>query len=121
MPVNDKRRKTKPHEPPRPYEVHRPAAFTDGNGPAPAVVAVDAQPRAGEYPVPMTLSVGGKVLARGTLMMPQTVTVLGPGEYEYEPGYPVRRGPDVHPGHVAGITADGTRVVTLHAKRTPIR
>lgn len=52
MTIVDKRQ-PKPRKPhpesatPQPYQVHRPA-FTDGNAPAPAVVAVDAQPRAGE-------------------------------------------------------------------------
>lgn len=46
-------------------------AFTDEWAPnaAPAVLAVDAQPRAGDYAVPVTYSVGGEVIGTGTIIM----------------------------------------------------
>lgn len=67
-PKKTRKAPAEPHRPPAPYQIHRPA-FTDGSAPAPAVVAVDAQPRAGEYPVPITFSTGGKVIGTGTIIM----------------------------------------------------
>lgn len=47
------------HVPAQPYQIHRPD-----------VAAIDVQPRAGEYPVPLTYSIGEKIVGTGTLWVP---------------------------------------------------